>query len=46
MKKKLYWWLLPLLCAAALIPVLLGGAFPRLEVAGFRIEQEEYLQAM
>ena len=46
MKKMRYFWLLPLLCAAALIPVLLGGAFPRLEVAGFRIEQEEYLQAM
>ena len=46
MKKMRYFWLLPLLCAAALIPVLFGGAFPRLEVAGFRIEQEEYLQAM
>ena len=49
MKKTKYrrvLWLLPLLCAAALIPVLLGGAFPRLEVAGFRIGEQEYLQAM
>ena len=46
MKKMRYFWLLPLLCAAALIPVLFQGGFPRLEVAGFRIEQEEYLQAM
>ena len=46
MKKKRYWWLLPLLCAAALIPLLLRGPFPRLEVAGFRIGEQEYLQAM
>ena len=46
MKKMRYFWLLPLLCAAALIPVLLGGAFPRLEVAGFRVTEEEYLRAM
>ena len=46
MKKMRYFWLLPLLCAAALIPVLFGGAFPRLEVAGFRVTEEEYLRAM
>ena len=49
MKKTKYrrvLWLLPLLCAAALIPVFLRGSFPRLEVAGFRIEEQEYLQAM
>ena len=46
MKKKLYWWLLPLLCAAALIPLLFQGSFPRLEVAGFRVREEEYLRAM
>ena len=46
MKKKRYWWLLPLLCAAALIPIFLRGSFPRLEVAGFRIGEQEYLQAM
>ena len=45
-KYRRFLWLLPLLCAAALIPLLLRGSFPRLEVAGFRIEQEEYLQAM
>ena len=49
MKKTKYrrvLWLLPLLCAAALIPLFLRGSFPRLEVAGFRIEEQEYLQAM
>ena len=49
MKKTKYrrvLWLLPLLCAAALIPLFLRGSFPRLEVAGFRITEEEYLRAM
>ena len=49
MKKTKYrrvLWLLPLLCTAVLIPLFLRGSFPRLEVAGFRIEEQEYLQAM
>ena len=45
-KYRRFLWLLPLLCAAALIPLFLRGSFPRLEVAGFRIEEQEYLQAM
>ena len=45
-KYRRFLWLLPLLCAAALIPIFLRGSFPRLEVAGFRIGEQEYLQAM
>ena len=45
-KYRRFLWLLPLLCAAALIPIFLRGSFPRLEVAGFRISQEEYVRAM
>ena len=45
-KYRRFLWLLPLLCAAVLIPIFLRGSFPRLEVAGFRIGEQEYLQAM
>lgn len=45
------WAAVGVLCAAAAVALAVwlwtgSGAFPRLEVAGFRISQEEYLRAM
>ena len=45
--RKTVW--IPVLCILILAALALGGVsdrFPRLEVAGFRITEEEYLRAM